>query len=198
MSGLLLDKVTAYVRESFDKKLVNQVLPYGGEFSSAEIPFKSYTCPAIFIACLGWTPKPSGKRVAGRGVRSVSMAAFVAYKHANRVQRMNGAMLLADMLCSALSKWRIDPADEPVSLMPLDEDPTAENLYSRAVDAQTQALWVVRWTQDLKVNAQPGQLFDLLAIHIDEHYQPGAVPAPVNPDRPPLAVTDAIHFPQEP
>lgn len=198
MSGLLLDKTIAFVRAAFDKKTVQQVLPYGGEFSSAEIPFKSYTCPAIFISVLGWAPKPSGKRLAGRGVRSVSMAAFVAYKHVNRIQRMNGAMLLSDLLCTRLSAWNPVAGDEPVTLMPIDEDPIAENLYGRAVDAQGQALWVVRWTQDLKVNVQPGQLFDLLSIHIDEHYHPGQVPQPTTPESPPLTVTDAIHFPQEP
>jgi len=198
MSALLLDKTIAYVRGCFDKRAVTQVLPYGGEFSSAEIPFKSYSCPAIFVSVLGWTPKPAGQRLAGRGVRSVNMAAFIAFKATDRVQRMNGAALLADQLCASLSKWTPTKADEPVSLMPLDTDPTAENLYGRAVDAVGQALWVVRWVQDLKVNVQPGQLFDLLAIHIDEHYQPGTVPAPADPDRPPLTVTDAIHFSQEP
>lgn len=198
MSGLLLEKTIAFVRESFDRKIVQQVLPYGGEFSAAEIPFKSYSCPAIFVSVLGWVPNASGQRVRGRGVRSVSMAAFVAFKHVDRIKRMNGAMLLADQLCAGLSKWTPPMVDEPVSLMPLDTDPTAENLYGRAVDAQSQALWVVRWTQDLKVNVQPGQLFDLLSIHIDEHYQPGQVPQPATPERPPLTVTDAIHFPQEP
>ncbi|MNX34291.1 hypothetical protein D3C86_645340 [compost metagenome] len=198
MSGLLLDKTLAFVRGAFDKKTVQQVLAYGGEFSSVEIPFKSYSCPAIFVSVGGWSPKPSGKRAAGRGVRSVSMAAFIAYKHVDRVKRMNGAMLIADMLCAQLSKWNPVPADEPVSLMPIDEDPVAENLYGRAVDAAGQALWVVRWTQDLKVNVQPGQLFDLLSIHIDEHYLPGQVPQPTTPESPPLTVTDTIHFPQEP
>ena len=198
MSGLLLDKTIAFVRESFDRKIVQQVLPYGGEFSAAEIPFKSYSCPAIFVSVLGWVPNASGQRVRGRGVRSVSMAAFVAFKHVDRVKRMNGAMLLADQLCAGLSKWAPPMADEPVSLMPLDTDPSAENLYGRAVDAQGQALWVVRWTQDLKVNANAGDLFDLLAIHIDEHYHPGTVAAPGGPTPPPIPVTDAIHFPQEP
>lgn len=198
MSGLLLDRTVAFVRMTFDKKTVQQVLPYGGEFSSAEIPFKSYSCPAIFVAALGWVPQPKGRRVAGRGARAVSMAAFIAFKHVDRVKRMGGAMLLADQLCAALSSWTPQPADEPVSLMPLDEDPSAENLYGRAVDAQGQALWVVRWTQPVKVNAQPGELFDLLAIHIDEHYHPGQVPQPTTPESPPLTVTDTINFPQEP
>ncbi|KLN54727.1 hypothetical protein [Variovorax paradoxus] len=198
MSTFLLDQTVDFVRSKFTRQQVLQVEPYGGEFSASEIPFKSYSCPAIFVTVLGWSPKASGQRVAGRGVRSVSMAAFVVFKHVDRKKRLAGAMALAEQLSIALSSWNPATVDAPIQVMPVDADPVAENLYGRAVDKVGQALWMVRWTQDLKVNVPPGQLFDLLAVHIDENYHPGQVPGTTNPVNPPLTVTDAITFPQEP
>lgn len=198
MSTFLLNQTVDFVRSKFTRQQVLQVEPYGGEFSASEIPFKSYSCPAIFVTVLGWNPKASGQRVVGRGVRSVSMAAFIAFKHVDRKKRLAGAMALAEQLSIALSSWNPAPVDAPIQVMPVDADPVAENLYGRAVDKVGQALWMVRWTQDVKQNVSPGQLFDLLAIHIDENYHPGQVPGTPTPESPPLTVTDEITFPQEP
>lgn len=197
MSKVLIDQVLALVREKFGRE-VKTVQPYGGEFSASEIPFKSYTCPAIFIACMGWSPQPSGKRMSGRKVRATSMAAFIAFKHVNRELRMEGAMNLADRLALILSDWTPEDGDMPYTISPIDTDPTCENLYGRAVDSAGQALWMVRWTQDVKANAPPPQLFDLLRIEIEEHYLPGQLPPVPLPGGVVPTVTDQINFQQLP
>jgi hypothetical protein len=197
MSAVLLNKAKAFVRAKFTRAEVKDVKSYGGEFSAAEIQFKSFSCPAIFIATLGWSPEPSGNRLRGRRTRAVSMAAFIAFKHADREKRMEGAMNLAERLSLALSSWTPVQDDAPFTLGPVDADPSAENLYGRAVDSAGMALWVVRWVQDVKANADPGELFDLLRIDIEENYLPGIVPPAPAPGRVLPAVTDSIAFQQQ-
>lgn len=196
MSVLVLDQVVSHVRASFSTKDVKQVRLYGGEFNAAEIPFASYVCPAIFIACLGWSPQASGKRLTGRRVRACHLAAFVAFKHTDRELRMRGAMALAERLSLLLSEWTPDAGDQPMQMAPVDEDPTSENLYGRVVDKAGQALWMLRWTQDVKAQATPQQLAELLYIDIDEHYLPGQVPPAPPPAGVVPTVTDAINFQQ--
>lgn len=198
MSVLVLDQVLGFVRGAFDRKEVREVRAYGGEFSAAEVGAVGYTCPAIFVACLGWSPEASGRRLVGRRVRAVNMAAFIAFKHADRELRMRGAMVLAERLSLALSDWVPDAGYAPLQMTPVDEDPACENLYGRTMDAKGQALWMVRWTQDVKTQATPGQLADLLAIQIDEHYLPGQVPAAPPPAGVVPTLTDAINFQQPP
>jgi hypothetical protein len=198
MTQILLDQATAFVRGKFTKQEVKDVRIYAGEFSAAEIQATSYNCPAILLTVLGWSPEPSGKRLSGKRVRAVSMAAFIAFKHVNRDARMAGAMNLAERLSLALSSWVPDDGDTPISIAPVDTDPVAENLYGRAVDKAGQALWMVRWTQDVRANLDPGQLFDLLAIDIVENDLPGQVPPPAPPGGVVPTVTDAINFQQLP
>lgn len=195
MSAVLLDQTLAYVRSKFSKAEVKEVRAYGGEFSAAEIPVTSYVCPAIFVSVLGWSPEASGNRLRGRRVRAVSMAAFIAFKHANRELRMSGAMNLADRLSLALSAWAPDPGDAPFQLAPVDLDPVAENLYGRAVDKAGQALWMVRWTQDITAMADPVQLFDLLRIEITDNVVPGNLPPAPAATGPVPIVTEEINFP---
>lgn len=198
MTKILLDQAIAFVRSKFTAQEVNQVLRYAGEFSAEEFKATSYTCPAIFLTVLGWSPEPSGNRMRGKRVRAVSMAAFVATKHVNRDSRMESAMNLADRLSLALSSWVPDSDDQPVTIAPVDNDPVAENLYGRAVDKAGQALWMVRWTQDMKFNLDPGQLFDLLKVEVTENVLPGQVPEPASPGGNPLSVVGDTHFQHNP
>lgn len=201
MSAILLQTTLDFVREKFTRAEVKEVKAYGGEFTAAEISKKSFTAPAIFIAPLGWSPQASGDRLRGKRVRAVSMAAFVVTKDvAGREDRMLIAMNLADRLSLALSGWEPNVGDAPYTITPLDTDPTAENLYGRAIDAAGLALWCVRWVQDVKANVPEAQLFDLLAIDIDENYHAGVVPPTPAVGGVVPTVTDSITFPlpQEP
>ena len=195
MSAILLDQALLYVRGAFTRKDVLDVKAYGGEFSAEEIDFTSYACPAIFISVLGWSPKASGTRLAGRRVRAVQMAAFVAFKHVDRAKRLGGAMNLAERLSLALTAWHPCAADVPMEIAPLEHDASCENLYGRAVDKKGQALWMVKWVQDVKARVPDPELFELLAVEITENVLPGVVPAaPAPGGGTPLVVTDQINF----
>ncbi|HEX7866540.1 MAG TPA: hypothetical protein VF555_16410 [Variovorax sp.] len=202
MSTELLNQALAYVREKFTKKEVVTVKEYGGEFSGEEIDKTSFVCPAIFIAPLGWTPGASGKRLMGRNTRAVSMSAFIVTKSAaGRAARMREAMLLAERLSEAVAAWHPAEGEGPFALAPLDpeEEPTAENLYGRAVDKAGLALWLVRWRQDVRRRVSPAQAFDLLSVEITSNTQQGVVPETEPPEGPPLTVSHDITFqPQEP
>ncbi|WP_198089081.1 hypothetical protein [Variovorax sp. E3] len=200
MSTALLDQVVAFVREKFTKREVVTVQEYGGEFSGEEIDKVSFTCPAIFIAQLGWTPGATGNRLAGRNTRTVSMSAFVVTKSGRgRADRMREAMQLAERLTLALRAWIPQDSNGPYAIAPLDEDPTAENLYGRAVDKAGLALWLVRWQQDVRSRVPPGQAFELLSVEVHSNAHQGVVPESQQPDRPPLSVSHEITFPpQEP
>jgi len=195
MSAVLLDATVAYLRGMFTKQEVLDVRAYGGEFSSAEIDFTSYACPAIFVTVLGWSPTPSTSRLVGRNVRSVQMAAFVAFKAVDRAKRLGGAMNLADRVSLALTAWNPATLDTPLQITPLEHDATCENLYGRAVDQKGQALWMLKWEQDVKANVPAAQLFDLLRVEITETMRPGVVPAAPAPAGTPLVVTSAILSP---
>jgi hypothetical protein len=195
VSAILLDQVLAYVRGQFTPAEVAEVIAYGGEFSTGEIDKVSYRCPSIFIAVLGWQPEPNGKRLAGKYVRSVKMAAFVAYKAAKRDQRMLGAMNLADRLSMALRRWRPDDADSPISIAPLEEDAVCENLYGRAIDAKGQALWLVRWEQCIKPLVPVEQLVDLVAIDIKDLTRRGVTDG--EPPSGTVIVTEDVQFPAD-
>lgn len=178
---ILLDQAVARVRAQFTKAEVAMVQPYAGEFSAAEIPHKSYNCPAIFLTVLGWQPADGSNRLSGRNTNKVRMAAFVAVKHADRNKRMAGAMLLAERLALCLRQW--EPMREaantslPVTIAGLEADATCENLYSRALDTAGQALFLVDWHQCVKPNVPLEQLWDLLAVEIIDSTRGGVVPA---------------------
>lgn len=166
-ASLLLDRAVKYVRSQFDKQALRQVELYGGQFNADEIDFKAYACPAVFLAVRGWQPMPNNKHLAGQHVLAVELSAFVITKHANRTQRMLGAMLLAEQLALVLQRWQPDDDDNTIcDIAPLEDDATCENLYNRKVDKQGQALWVVHWQQCIQVRSQ-GKLWDWLSVQVD-------------------------------
>jgi hypothetical protein len=197
---ILLEQALARVRSSFTRKEVATVQAYGGEFSAAEIPYQSYSCPAIFLTVLGWEPANGRSKVlTGRNTKIVRLAGFVAYKAAKREERMAGAMLLAERLDVCLRQWTPmqDPGNEslPVTIAGLEDDPTTENLYSRAVDKIGQALFLVDWRQCVKPNVPLAQMWDLLHVEIVDRTRAGVVPADPPPAPPPFSVTEDVQFP---
>lgn len=195
MSALLLSAAVDYLRGQFTTAEAATVRMYAGEFSSEEVMRVSFTCPALFVTVLGWQPEHEGKRLSGKYVRNVSMAAFVAYKHAQRDQRMTGAMNLADKLGIVLRRWHPDNSSSPITIAPLEEDARCENLYGRAIDAQGLALWLVSWKQCMAPQVPVEQLYDLVAIDITDKTRRGTVPAAPTPAPSPLTVTEDVQFP---
>jgi hypothetical protein len=198
MSVELLQAAVAHVRGAFTPQQVATVREYAGEFSVAEIDRVGFTCPAIFVTCLGWTKAKGARRLSGRRVRLVSMAAFVAVKNAtSRDVRMQECMALADQVGLLLEAWT--PEDAPTMAMaPLADEPTAENLYGQALDKHGLALWMLRWQQETKPLVPPTALFDLRSVHITDltRWQGTAPEAPVPPNPNPLQVNEDVQFPR--
>ena len=196
MSALLLDQTLTYIRAQFTRAEVAQVLAYGGEFSTDEIDKVGYSCPAIFVTVLGWERMEGGTRLAGVHTRNVSMAAFIAFKHAKREQRMRGAMNLADKLALVLRTWApSNIGDVPMSIAPLEHDASCENMYSRGVDKVGQAVWLVRWNQAVKPVAPLPTLVDWLAVDIADTVRSGQTPAVAPLPASTLIVTESITVP---
>jgi phage gp37-like protein len=197
---ILLDQVVARVRAKFTKAEVASVEKYAGEFSAAEIPFKSYNCPAIFVTVQGWQPADSDCRLSGKHANKVRMAAFVAFKHADRNKRMAGAMLLAERLGIVMRQWEpmreVANANLPVTIAGLEADATCENLYGRALDAAGQALFLVDWQQCVKPAVPMEQLWDLLSIEIIDSTRGGMVPPDAAATGVVPVVTDDVKFVQ--
>lgn len=194
MSAILLTQALAYLRGQFTRAEVVTLQSYGGEFNAAESDQLSYDCPAILVTVLGWQPETNGTRLAGRMARQVRLAAFVAFKHANRELRMAGALALTEKLALVLRLWQPAAGDLPMLLAPLETEPTADNLYSRAMDKRGQALWLVSWTQCVKPRVPLEGLVDLLAVDIINITRQGNAPA-ASPDNPaPLIVTEDVRF----
>lgn len=199
MSTVLLDQAQAYIRAQFTKAEVAQVLPYAGEFNSGEMDKVSYTCPAIFVTVLGWKPLHNGHRLSGKQAREVRVAAFVVAKHAKRDLRMRLAMSLAEKLAFVLRSWMpVNTDGLPVTIGPLEDDASCENLYSQAVDRAGQAVWLVDWTQAVKpvLTASPGAptLIDWLRVDIEDTARIAA-PTVADAVGTPLIVTEKIIFP---
>ena len=196
MSAILLAQALGYLRPQFSRAEVEELRPYGGEFTVAEIGAVSYTCPAILVTVLGFSPKHDSRRLQGRHVRQVRMAAFVAVKDGDRVRRMAGAQALAEKLAMLIKLWTPDCTGLAEQLAPMepDDSPAAENLYGRAVDAKGQALWLVSWAQCVKPAVPLPELVDLLTVEITDITRQGSTPAST-PDNPaPIVVTDDIQF----
>lgn len=194
MSAILLDQVVTHVRASFTRADVADVLPYGGEFSAAEVGKLSYSCPAILVTVLGWRPPEGPTRMTGKHVRQVRMAAFVATKGASRTNRMMDAMRLAERLALVLRLWAPQTTADPMEVAAIEGDATAENMYGRAIDELGQALWLVTWQQCVRPTVPLPELVDLLAIHIDDTTRQGLVPAAGSPAPSDLVVTEAVGF----
>lgn len=197
MSAELRQAAIDHLRARFTKAELAEVHPYAGEFNADESTKVGYVTPAVFVAVLGWTPITSSPRLTGKHLRRVHMAAFVATAHAQRDGRAHQALTLAERVALALEIWK--PSDTPTTqIASLEEGCRAENLYSRAMDSKKQALWLVSWTQDIKLLVPPSELFDLLAIDIVDHTLRGEVPAPEAPAPGTLIVTEDVKFVQDP
>lgn len=198
MSTALLDQVEAYIRASFTKTEVVTVQPYGGEFSTSEMDKVSYNCPAIFVTVLGWQPLHSGHRLSGKYARQVRVAAFAVVKNAKRDLRMRQGMALAEKLCLVMRQWMPDNSTATlINVGPLEDDASAENLYSRAVDKQGQSVWLVDWHQAVKpIAGADGKpvLYDWLSVAIEDTARI-TEPAVTPPTGTPLTVTEQISFP---
>lgn len=195
MSAFLLTAVLDRLRGAFTRADLAEVRAYGGEFNSAEFDSTSYTCPAVLVTVLGWKPEPQSRRLSGRDVRSVRMAAFVVAKHAKREARLTVAMTLAERVAMVLRQWHPGDLDLPVLLGPLEAEPVCENLYSRAIDAKGQAMWLVSWEQCCKPLVPPSQLYDLLSIDITDTTRQGTAPETTAPPAPtPISVSEQVDF----
>ena len=194
MSAVLLTAVIDRLRASFTRADLAEVRAYGGEFNSAEFDATSYTCPAVLITVLGWKPEAHSKRLSGRDVRSVRLAAFVVAKHAKREARLTVAMTLAERVAMVLRQWHPADLDVPVLLGPLEAEPTCENLYSRAIDAKGQALWLVSWEQCCKPLVPLSQLYDLLSVDITDTTRQGTAPAAAGGTTNSPTVTEQVDF----
>lgn len=197
MSAALLKEALAYIRCQFTRAEVATVEAYGGEFSGEEIDKLSYNCPAVLVTVLGWSPATDSRRLSGKHVRRVRMAAFVVTKHAKREARMAQAMLMADMLATGLRLWQ--PATAlPVTIAALEDAPECENLYGRAIDRAGQALWLVRWEQCEAPTVPLPQMWELLRIDVCDQTRQGDAPgasAPAStPNSAPLVVTEDVTF----
>ena len=168
-SVVLLKRSIDYLRGRFDKREVFAVQPYGGQFNADEVPAKSYVCPAVFVAVRGWEGRPDSHRLTGRNVRAVEMSAFIATAEKTREARMASAMLLAERVALALQMWQPDDESNTVcDIAPLEDEPTCENLYNRAIDRAGQALWVVHWWQAVRLRSRQ-ELWDLLRVDAISH-----------------------------
>ena len=197
MSALLVPAVVDYIRAAFTPKEVALVQPYGGEFSGAELGKVRFACPAIFVTVLGWQQAVDGKRLTGRGARRTRMACFIATKHVQRDQRMLQAAALSDRLCTLLGGWKpANSPDAPATFAALEEDPSAENLYSRAIDDAGLALWLVDWQQATRQNVAltTPQLYDLTRIEIIDITHQGGVPPAPGPGGVVPTVTEDVQF----
>jgi len=197
MSVQLLKAALSFVRGRFTKQEVVEVRQYAGEFNSAEMDQLSYTCPAVLLTVLGWQPKPAGGRITGKGTMEARLAAFVATKSLkSRDDRMDAAMTLAARLSAELQLWTPEDAALPIYLGSIEEGGSrCENLFSRAIDAKGQALWLVSWTQCFrpKPNVPLGELYELQTVEIDDMTRQGVVPTKgVVPT--PLAVREQVDF----
>lgn len=195
MSTVLLDQVQTFIRAAFTKNEVVAVQPYAGEFSTEDMKKVSYNCPTIFVTILGWEPLRDGHRMSGKFSRNVRVAAFVVAQHAKRDQRMRLGMALSEKLCIVMRQWMPDNSGGlPVTIGPLEDDASCENLYSQPVDRLGQSVWLVDWHQAVKPVATPGALVDWLSVAIEDTARITAPDAAVAGGTP-LTVTEKITFP---
>lgn len=193
MSAILLDQVLAHVRSLFTATEVATVQEYGGEFDAAEVEQVSFSAPAVFIAVLGWRGMPTSTRLTGKHVRQYRLGAFIATKHAKRELRMRAAMAIAERLTIGLRTWA-PHVSAPIEIAGLEDEPTAENLFSRGIDKRGMALWLVDWRQCIRPTVPLEQLYDLVAVDIVDTTQQGVTTTATSPAQTPLTVTEEVRF----
>lgn len=193
---VLRKQVIDYLRSQFTPAEVVTIAPYGGRFTEEEIAAKSFLSPAIFVVALGWQPVADGRRMSGRFVRRVFMAAFVVTKAVERETRGDEALALSDQVAELLRQWHPDITGLDVSIGPLEDDPEVENLYSRKADEIGVARWLVKWDQTVKGawRRKAAPLYPLTSVEITD-----TVSGSVTPDAggtSDLQVTEEIVFTQ--
>lgn len=193
MSAILLDQVLTHVRGLFTTAEVATVQEYGGEFDAAEVDQLSFAAPAVFIAVLGWRGMPTGTRLTGKHVRQYRLGAFIATKHAKRELRMRAAMAIAEKLVIGLRTW-VPHVSTPIEIAGLEDEPTAENLFSRGIDKRGMALWLVDWRQCIRPTVPLEQLYDLVAVDIVDTTQQGTTASTSAVPPAPLLVTEEVRF----
>lgn len=193
MSAILLDKVLAHVRGQFTTAEVATVQEYGGEFDAAEVNQLSFAAPAVFIAVLGWRGTNTSTRLTGKHVRQYRLGAFIATKHVRRELRMRAAMAIAERLTIGLRTWA-PHVSTPIEIAGLEDEPTAENLFSRGIDKQGLALWLVDWRQCIRPTVPLEQLYDLVAVDIVDTTLQGSAPTDSAVPTVPLVVTEEVRF----
>jgi phage gp37-like protein len=190
----LQDQAIAYIRSQFTKQEVVNVTPYGGEFTEAEISAKSFICPTIFVAVLGFHGANDGHRQAGRETDRVYMAAFVLSKAVDREQRARDCLKLTTRLAKAMRDWIPDSTGIDTCISRLEDRPTCENMYSRQLDAQNMARWLCKWDQLVSPNLNyvPPVLTPLTGVDIVDHVR--AHVDVTEDSTAPLDVTEDIQF----
>lgn len=193
MSAILLDHVLTHVRSLFSLAEVATVQEYGGEFDAAEVDQLSFSAPAVLIAVLGWRGMPTSTRLTGKHVRQYRLGAFIATKHAKRELRMRAAMAIAERLTIGLRTWS-PHVSTPIEIAGLEDEPTAENLFSRGIDKRGMALWLVDWRQCIRPTVPLEQLYDLVAVDIVDTTLQGSTPTASAVPTVPLVVTEEVRF----
>ena len=189
----LQDQVIALIKSLFTDADGVAVQTYGGEFNEAEITAKSFLCPCIFVAVLGWHPANEGNRQAGRDTDRVYMAAFVLTKAVDREQRGRDCLVMTNRVAKALASWVPDSTGLDTCISRLDERPSCENMYRRELDKQNMARWMCKWDQLVSPNPsyQPPVLKPLTGVDIVDHVRAQVDQAD---DTGSLDVTEDIQF----
>lgn len=160
----LMDEIKARIK-AIPGKLFVSVENYGGEFSSDEVDFKSFSAPAAFVSCLGWRKVDRPLLLSGKYIWRARIAIFIATKETKRDSRMVSAMSRAAVLSAHFQGWR------PEACSGRAEDIDSENLYNRAIDKKGLALWMVSWWHEIELEdgQTPGHddLSDLKRVEIE-------------------------------
>jgi hypothetical protein len=141
-TGGLIDALIAHIKTELPTYF-KTVEAYGGDFDGDEINASGFTAPAALPTVLGWRKKPRGEYVGGKDVWEVKTVVFIVTKSLKRPERLNAAIIRAELLSRLVRRWR-----PPGGCFGTPTDAVAENLYSRKVDKAGLALWMVAWWQE--------------------------------------------------
>lgn len=167
-----LNSLLLHLRAQLSADEAQTIALYGGEFDHEEIDFAQYSCPAIFITCLGFNqraPAPRQRTILSRQAR---LAAFVATKQASRPGRFIEGLDLTERLELLVTAWQPEcpPELQPACIGAAERHSfVAENLYSRKVDAYKHGLWLLSWWQPYEptLAPHPDTLPAFVGSHID-------------------------------
>ena len=193
-----LNDLQDYLRSSLSADEAKTIALYGGEFDGDEIDFAQYSCPAIFVTCLGFNQRPPTSRqrtVLGRQAR---FAAFVATKSASRTGRFVEGVDLTERIEQLICAWQPNcpPELQPACIGAAERHSfMAENLYNRKIDSFKHGLWLLTWWQPYQptLAGNPSDLPALTGTHIDSSLL-STVAAPPPDDTPPLITESCLNF----